>query len=327
MSLLDGASGQVARFAANLTSGGAAGNRLLILCYHRVLAEPDPIQPECMDRRVFEDQMDVLARSYKPLNLADAVARLRARRLPRRAVCVTFDDGYADNCEIAMPILLRHGIPATVFVASGMLDGGCMWNDEIAEAVRATSETTLRLPECPELSLASDQDRAAAVKSILWRLRRIPSNERRRQTAQIVAALGAGSTDGIMLTSAQVRELHGNGIEIGAHTVSHPILARLSAADARKEITDSRESLAEIIGSEVHGFAYPNGFPGVDYDSGHVEAVSRAGFSYAVSTANGTSVQGGDVYQLPRFKPWNQARSKFGVKLALQYRLSPSALA
>src|SRR5690242_15121760 len=102
---------------------------LSILVYHRVVAEPDPLVPEQVCAREFDLQLTVLGRWFTVLSLREAAARLRSGTLPMRSACVTFDDGYADNATIALPILRRRGVPATFFLATGFIDGGRMWND------------------------------------------------------------------------------------------------------------------------------------------------------------------------------------------------------
>src|SRR6185503_4669404 len=106
---------------------GPFSSSLSILIYHRVLHAPDPLFPEEVWAEQINSQLEVVKRWFTVLPLSDAVARLRTGRLPRRAACITFDDGYADNAVEALPILRRQGMPATFFVATGFIDGGRMW--------------------------------------------------------------------------------------------------------------------------------------------------------------------------------------------------------
>jgi peptidoglycan/xylan/chitin deacetylase (PgdA/CDA1 family) len=109
---------------------------LLVLIYHRVLPTRDPLLPDEPDAADFSAQMDLIGRNFRVLPLREAVQRLRSGDLPARSVSITFDDGYANNCEVALPILRERGIPATVFVATGFLNGGRMFNDTVIEAIR-----------------------------------------------------------------------------------------------------------------------------------------------------------------------------------------------
>src|SRR5262245_19841153 len=102
--------------------------RLSVLAYHRVLPAPDPLRPSEPTAAEFEQRMRWVKANFNVLPLTEAVGALREGRLPERALSITFDDGYADNHDIELPILARLGLPATFFVATGFLDGGCMFN-------------------------------------------------------------------------------------------------------------------------------------------------------------------------------------------------------
>ncbi len=133
------------RSAYRRVAPSGARSRLTILIFHRVLARPDPLFPDEVDAAAFEARMRWVKDWFNVLPLGDAVQRLRDGRLPERPLAITFDDGYADNAKIAAPILLRLGLPATFFIATGFLDGGCMWNDTVIEAVRAAKGPVLDL--------------------------------------------------------------------------------------------------------------------------------------------------------------------------------------
>ena len=124
------------KVAFELLSPGQRNGRLSILIFHRVLAQVDPLFPEEVDAARFDVICGWLRRWFNVLPLDAAVRRLRDGSLPRRAAAITFDDGYADNHDIALPILKKHGLPSTFFIATGFLDGGCMWNDTVIEAIR-----------------------------------------------------------------------------------------------------------------------------------------------------------------------------------------------
>ena len=124
------------RFVGDILSPAGVSGKLSILIYHRALAAPDPILYDEIDGATFERHMALLAAEFNVLPLGDACTWLARGRLPARAACVTFDDGYADNEQIALPILKRFGLPATFFVSTGFSDGGIMFNDGVIEAVR-----------------------------------------------------------------------------------------------------------------------------------------------------------------------------------------------
>ena len=120
---------------------------------------------------------------------------------------------------------------------------------------------------------------------------------------------------GLMLSSEQVAELSRGGIEIGAHTVMHPILKVASEREAREEIFNGKRRLEEITGQPVRSFAYPNGKPGTDYSDRDVKLVGSAGFDCAVSTTIDVARSSSDNLQLPRFSPWTESPARFGLRL------------
>ncbi len=302
---------------AGLFSPSGARARLSILIFHRVLRAPDPLLNDDLDAATFDALMQALAEGCNVLPLSEAVRRLRAKSLPTRAACVTFDDGYADNFEVALPVLQRHGITATFFISTGFLDGGRMWNDTIIESVKRAAGPQLELAAAGlgSFSLAGIGERRSAALALIRAVKHREPAEREALVAQIADAANAALPDDLMMTAQQVRGLRAAGMEIGGHTVRHPILARLDCAAARREIADGKGALEGITGERVELFAYPNGKPRADYSAEHVALVREIGFTAAVSTAAGVADCGSDLYQLPRFTPWDRTPVRFMLRL------------
>lgn len=302
-------------------AGLARRQRLSILIYHRVMPERDWMRPAEPTAAEFDWQMQLLARHFNVLPLYQAVGLLRAGQLPPRAACVTFDDGFADNATVALPILQRHGLPATVFVASGYLNGGRMWNDTIVEALRIYDQPELDLAEIglPRYDTSSEILRRKAAYAII-RQGKYLDLARRDDIAACVAARVGQLPGDLMLTSAQLRTLHQQGVEIGGHTVSHPILAQLPVERAREQIQQGKAQLEALIDAPLRVFAYPNGRRETDYTEAHVALVKEAGFEVAVATNWGVATSGTDVLQLPRFTPWDKSTPGFLMRMALNMR-------
>lgn len=302
---------------------GVPGDRLLILIYHRVHAEPDPMFLGEPTAESFRWQMELVASFARPVDLAEGVRRLGQGTLPPRAVAVTFDDGYADNFSVAAPILHAAGIPATFFVATGFLDGGRMWNDTVIEAVRRAQGPGLDLRGLGlngPLSVRDTRDRRETAKKILVAIKHRPQEERERTARQIADLVGAQLPAKLMMSSEEVRRLAEAGMTIGAHTVSHPILRVLDQERAYEEIRGSKNSLERLTGRQVTLFAYPNGRRDEDYNQAHVEMVRQLGFEAAVSTNRGVAQSSSDVLQLPRFTPWDRSPARFLGRMLTEYR-------
>ncbi|MYN40938.1 polysaccharide deacetylase family protein [Duganella sp. FT109W] len=277
-----------------------SASRLSVLIYHRVLAAPDPLLPSLPDVQRFDRQMALLRRHFTVLPVSQAVRRLQDQTLPPRAACITFDDGYADNAEHALPVLQKYGLNATFFIASGYLDGGQMWNDDIIDYVRQAGGGPQTLDQ------------------LLMELKYLPFEHRQRTAS----ALAPPRRRPLMLRSDQLRALHAAGMEIGAHTHRHPILAAVPDADARADIAQGKAMLEDIIQAPVTLFAYPNGKPGADYCQRHVHMVQKIGFDAAFSTVAGAAYEGSDLLQLPRFTPWEPDRLRFLLRLLAQRRVA-----
>ncbi|HRH86066.1 MAG TPA: polysaccharide deacetylase family protein [Rubrivivax sp.] len=308
------------RALAALRSPAGPRARLSILIFHRVLAQPDALFPDEVDAARFDRLCSWVRQWFEVLPLDDAARRLALGTLPARALAITFDDGYEDNCSIAMPILQRHGLSATFFVATGFLDGGCMWNDRIIEAIRGTGRTALDLAQIgyPEFGAFRTDDtasRRAAIDAILPRAKYFEPAQRLALSQRVTELAQSAPPEHLMMSSQQVRDLHAGGMQIGAHTVNHPILARLDAAAAAREIGDSKRQLETLTRAPVTLFAYPNGRRGDDYDDASVALVREAGFEAAVATTWGAARRDSDRFQLPRFTPWDRSRLRFGLRL------------
>jgi len=310
------------RLTADLLSGSRSSPRLLILMYHRVLEASDPFLPDDINREEFTAQMQVLKRDYRTFTLAEAARRLAEHSLPRRSVVVTFDDGYRDNCENALPILAEQGIPATFFVASGFLGSGRMWNDTVIEALRRADagELDLSASGLGKHTIAGDPDRVKAMNTLIRALKYHSMEERQALVDELAAVVGKPLPDDLMMAPKQVRKLFDAGMEIGGHTCQHPILSNIDTDSAEREIVSGRDALQEITGARVSSFAYPNGNPGRDYRREHVEILRRNGFDTAVSTAWGCATAASDPLQLPRIAPWDRTPLKYNLRLLRAYR-------
>ncbi len=322
------------RHAASLLSPKGERARLSVLIFHRVHAVRDGLFPAEPDALRFDAICAWLKGWFNVLPLAEAIHRLQAGNLPSRAACITFDDGYADNHDVALPILQRHHLPCAFFIATGYLDGGRMFNDSVVELVRRcelpalpVAGLGLTLPGEAPLPLGGQGERVAAIGALIGALKYRPPLERLALCQALEGRAGvAALPDNLMMRRDQVRALHRAGMQIGAHTVTHPILARLDAGQARAEIENGKRDLEGIVGQAITLFAYPNGRPGTDYTNQTRAIVREAGFRAAVSTAWGFSDKRTDIFQLPRFTPWDSSGTRFGLRLLGNLRRSPALL-
>jgi peptidoglycan/xylan/chitin deacetylase (PgdA/CDA1 family) len=292
-----------------------------ILTYHRVNDEADPFFPG-VPIRVFTEQMDYLAHSYNILSLDDAVARLVHRDVPENAVAITFDDGYRDNYVNAFPILQRLSIPATIFLATDAINGNTsLWHDRVFTAFRETQQKELRgyLPGVGTsvYPLKTVLDKLAAQRRVLAYLRTLGGGDRDHWIGRLVEQLGVDEErqrPGLMLSWSEVREMQGQGIRFGSHTMSHPVLSTLTPERMCWEISGSKKVIEDQLGIDVSAFAYPNGNQ-ADFTQATKNILRECGYCCAVTTIFGTNGGCQDVYELRRGGPWETHLPTFAVKL------------
>ncbi|MCX7240976.1 MAG: polysaccharide deacetylase family protein [Burkholderiales bacterium] len=312
----------IVRGLAHALSRGGAQARLSVLIFHRVLPEVDPLFPSEPDVRRFDQIVGWVSRWFEVLPLETALRQLHDGALPARAAAITFDDGYADNATHALPILLRHGVSATFFVATGFADGSCMWNDVIIDAIRRTTQPALDLHTLGvgRLVLTTLAQRRAAIDTLLAHIKYLAPAQRQSALAQVAEQAAVALPSDLMMHTAQWKTLRNAGMQIGAHTVSHPILERISDDEAQREIATSKRTLEAELDVAVNLFAYPNGKSGKDFAQRHVQMVRAAGFTGAVSTDAGVATPLCDPHQVPRFTPWDRQRSRFALRMLANLR-------
>ena len=303
-----------------LLSGHRANSKLLVLTYHRVLQDYDEIIDD-IDAVQFTQQMETLAQFFNVVSLEEGLQQLRNDTLVPNAVCITFDDGYRDNYDVALPILKALNLPATFFVATGYLGDGMMWNDVVIESIKHTSLKKLNLAELSldEYPVTTKQEKLELIGILINQWRNKPLAMRTELAAKFSQLAQVELTQRVMMTEEEVKKLSQAGMEIGGHTVNHPILASTKIDDARQEIEQGKAHLEKILGKEVKYFAYPSGRADKDYHQAHKEIVEQAGFEAALTTNNGAVDRRAQMFELPRISIDYTNKFKFGASLARGY--------
>ncbi|RJQ17678.1 MAG: polysaccharide deacetylase family protein [Nitrospiraceae bacterium] len=282
----------------------------IILCYHRVIDVDDiygyPLMHGVIDASVrdFERQMKFLSRHFNVMSLSALSGCYRSGKLPRNAVVVTFDDGYKDNFTNAYPILKKYGIPATIFLITDFIgEGRLLWWDKLAYIIKKTSLRKISFisnGSVYEHDLSSSEKRLKALKTINAMLKRYGNEEREDILEQLENKSGVTIdeyiTKDLSLLWDDVREMQKNGIEIGAHTETHPIMINLHPAVVKKEIVSSKQRIEQETSGSVKAFAYPSG----QYNGECVQYVKDAGFEIACGYELGANDINSDFYTLKR---------------------------
>lgn len=262
--------------------------------------------PQELDLSSFVRLLDTVISSFNVIPLEDAAAALRNGKLPPRAACITFDDGYADWLKGVVPALLSRNLHATFYITAGQFYGRPLWHERIANAVLHCRTEVLKIdhPAFVPLPMATMQQRNAAVLYLERGLKYLTLTSRNELLLSLEELTGTNSAQVPVMPLADLRNMHTMGFGIGAHTDDHPILVYCDDATARREIGQTREELSGLIGSPVTSFAYPNGHPFADFSSRHVELVKQAGYTSAVTTQWGVTTVATSPFQIPRFTPW-----------------------
>ena len=273
-----------------------------MLAYHRV-ADPmsDPFELSVTARQ-FEQHLELLTELGQVLPIEELSEAIEKGGPGDALFALTFDDGYADNLHTAKPILERRGMPATVFLATGLLDGTPFWWDQIAQLVldgeTSSGRISVEVDGTAHQWTFEDGNRQT-IFTELWELLRPLEHGRRQEiVAAVCSQLGCQPPDrDRSLFAEDVAELaKGDVVTIGAHTVTHPMLSRLTDEQALAEIAESKHWLDARLDHPVTAFSYPYG----DYGPREVELVRRAGFASAFSIAGGPVGAGCDALEVPR---------------------------
>lgn len=278
----------------------------IVLGYHRVADVTwDPLKLN-ISRKNFCSQLDLISNKYNPVSLESLVALKRRGASLSNCVSITFDDGCEEFIHCALPELLARNIPATVFVTTGYA-GEPFWWDEVSQLIGRGSPNveTIELDFCSTGGkrvfdkLNSEERAEQAVRQICDQLLNFKPAARSRVIEQIRGQIARDPTPGCIpcaMTQEQLYELSEIAlVEIGAHSVTHPLLSRLNETEQTNEIQTSKSEL-EALGIKVIGFAYPNG----SFSQQTCDLVKSSGFSYACTSRQAAVRQGDDCYQLPR---------------------------
>jgi peptidoglycan/xylan/chitin deacetylase (PgdA/CDA1 family) len=288
-------------------SGALFQGHVLLLGYHRVARESWDPHNICVSPDNFAEQLEVLRSLANPIALQQLVMSLGSETLPSRSVVLTFDDGYLDSLTVAGPALRRLEIPATVFVSTGWL-GREFWWDKLTGLISGLG----RLDRPVDISLGGQQfswvPRDSDLESKKTDLLRAASDFMRRlapedQDEGVSAFFDQFESEDHedpeirCMTAEEVASLAGDDlIEVGSHTVSHPMLSWMTPEVQHHELTTSKLDLERILGHPVKSFCYPNGAYGTDTP----RLAGEAGYNCACAAFSGPTVRTSDPYLLPR---------------------------
>jgi peptidoglycan/xylan/chitin deacetylase (PgdA/CDA1 family) len=303
------------------------------LAYHGTTSAPlhgiDNMFGKHIDSGTLESHLDLIGRRFTVVPLTDLVSRLRAGEpLRRRSLFLSFDDGYAGNFDVAFPLLRKFGFPATFFVTSGFVGTGRMLAlDLLDSAIKASTLASFTPgPPCAEvpLPLRTQEDKCAAAHALRIVFKRLAPPADMDFMRRTVHALGFAGEEQVppmgpqtaLMKWAEIAAMAAQGMEIGSHTHTHRILARIGASEASAELSESRRTVEKHAGVPCRLFCYPNGKFGRDGNRDTDRLVREAGYDGAVYLEGGVNTTATDPYRITRH-PAGMRTSRVDLMMSL----------
>ncbi len=258
----------------------------IIVMYHRFSETPEPGK---VCKAVFEKQVQYIVKHFNAQPLS-VITSQKGKEFTPNTIVVTVDDGHEDFYRVAYPILKKYKVPCTLFVTTKFVAGGFwLWPDKITWLLTQTptiyNSITLGQNTLPK-GLITQEKKGRAWELIVGYLLTLNDQDKHEWITQF-------STDiGIMLPNKppkefravswdQLKDMQGNGISIGGHTVTHPSLGRVDSIQLAYEVEHCKKMIDDKLGKVSRDFCYPNGQP-QDYNDDVKEAVQNSGFRSSV---------------------------------------------
>lgn len=221
-----------------------------------------------------------------------AVDDILKEKIPPKAALLTFDDGYKDIYTNAYPILKKHQVPAVVFLITDHVGSGRpFWWDEVIAVILRSHATNFGA-----FSLRTELDQQKCLRHVLAKAGTLPDDQKIDFLARLKEELGCQEIEGENLSWEEVREMKSHGIQFGSHTLTHPVLTRVSVEKAQREIRESKIKIERETGEEVKVFSYPHG----EYNERIRNLVRQAGYRCAFTTQERANHAGDDLFELGR---------------------------
>ena len=284
--------------------------------YHSVMPNPgehaDSLGGIIHSEAEFRSQMELLARDYHPISLDQAVNRRGDQDgLPKRSVVVTFDDGYTDNFEVALPILNHFGVPATFYVTVECVEKRRLpWPSRLRFAFRRTNVKAWTDSFGKNWNLETSDDREEgflATCDVCCQLSGQVQEEFVRRVEQALETCLPTESGALMMTYNQVRGIVGHGHIIGSHTMTHPNMGYVKEAEAHHELTESKRRLESELNASIKHFSYPCPALSPHWSERTLEQSRAAGYETAVTTNSGLTRPGDNPLCLKRIHPTKTA--------------------
>jgi peptidoglycan/xylan/chitin deacetylase (PgdA/CDA1 family) len=268
-----------------LKNGGA------ILAYHQISGA------------LLEKHIQYLKKHYNLISYDKFINHLLQNNLPPHSVCLTFDDGYRTVFTENLPVLRKNNISAIVFLVVDILNRiPCAWWEDLRLAIFSTEQKNIVLNQ-QKYSIKNQKQKQRAYQKIIKYLKSLSQQQKMSEVSVLLNKLMfvPGESASIFMNIKEATQFIENGMEVGSHTISHPILSEIDATDRVSEINNSREQLEAMLNYPVKHFSYPNG-TARDFNTEIAELVKQAGYQSAVTLIAGKNGSGTDLCKLCRIE-------------------------
>jgi peptidoglycan/xylan/chitin deacetylase (PgdA/CDA1 family) len=257
-----------------LLARGQQEHPCIILLYHRIVDDSSrylnkgaAVHHHIKD---FKREMAYFKRNFQIVSMDEVASHMRlGEGFKRPSIAITFDDGYLDNYILAYPVLKQHGVPATIYLTTGLvgtLDG--IWTEQIGLAFLETKKDYFHFPALfgdRAIPIKTKEEKEQANSNVSEALKLKPDNKRKELMQELFEVLEVNEESGrhfeerMMLNWEEVKEMRKDGITIGSHSHTHPILSQMSSEKAKEEILNSKKVVERDVDMEVKHFSFPNG--------------------------------------------------------------------
>ena len=306
-------------------------SKVIILVYHRVITDYKSWSIDTVDKTDFEKQMIYLQKTHDIITLDKLVyALVKKKPLSKKTIVITFDDGYKDNYTNAFPILKKYNIPATIFLTTGHIGtDNIFWWDKIGYIFNYSNQNIFDIEDFDFLKNNSIHNKPQTLTQVFKEFKKLPDDEKelfinkliKKSKVDIPKNIGKN----LIMSWEEVKEMNENGIDFGAHTVTHPILTNISLSQAKQEIIQSKIDIEKRLKTTVKSFCYPNG-QADDFNNEIINIIRESGFNCAVTTIPKTVEPDANLFNLGRIPPgWDFDAFKFcisGLYSDLYYKMN-----
>jgi peptidoglycan/xylan/chitin deacetylase (PgdA/CDA1 family) len=292
-------------------------NPLAIIYFHHVFEHKNEYHPDDITSTEFEMKIKYLLKHFNIFSLPEAIKLLKAKRLPPKALVITFDDGYQDNFNVAALILKSNNCPATFFISTSGVEEGYLWNDKVEQLLDSTKINTISANIIgQEIAIKSKIEKIKAFQLLLSKLKFLSHEKRTLKLKKLADELGDIECKRTMMTADQVEKLHQDGFTIGAHTHNHTILTTENINDCQQELLNNKNKLEAMINNKITFIAFPNGLFERDFTLEHCNLAKNMEFEAGFSTNDGGATSLSGSYTIPRFMPYRKQLPLFALSIA-----------